>query len=122
MDQNKLIECVKFFNDLEVREEDVTSPDERENDQIVVVATYSYHGRNFETKKLYYHNVNARDDDVKNAGDLFRIFGKEVYWLDISNHDWPHGKGAEIEVRVIKNIITTDDVEFETFLNTIANN
>lgn len=121
MDQNKLLECIEFFNKLKVIEEDVTTDIERQQGYFVVVVTYEYEGNSYNTKRLFYKDVNLQ----KNVNSLQRLqnfFGAPVYWLDIVTHDWPHGKGAEIENTIIKDMYDGNNPDFEKLLKLIANN
>lgn len=121
MDQNKLLECIEFFNKLKVIEEDVTTDIERQQDYFVVVVTYEYEGKSYQTKRLFYKDISLQKD-VNNANGLQNYFGKPVYWLDIVTHKWPHGKGAEIERTIIKDMFIGNNPDFEILLKKIANN
>lgn len=121
MDQNKLLECIEFFNKLKVIEEEVTTDIERQQGYFVVVVTYEYEGNSYNTKRLFYKDVSLQ----KNVNSLQRLqnfFGAPVYWLDIVTHDWPHGKGAEIENTIIKDMYDGNNPDFEKLLKLIANN
>lgn len=118
-----MLECVNFFNNLEIEEEDTTTQDEKDNEQRSCVVVYRYKGKSYKTKRLYYHHAGTRELDVRNASDLYHVFGgNAVYWLDIDTHKWPQGKGAEIETTVIRDMLHPGDVEFEAFLKGLANN
>jgi 5-methylcytosine-specific restriction endonuclease McrBC GTP-binding regulatory subunit McrB len=121
MDQNKLIECIEFFNNLKIIEEDVTTDIERQQGYFVVVVTYEYEGKSYQTKRLFYKDISLQKD-VNNANGIQNYFGKPVYWLDIVTHKWPHGKGAEIERTIIKDMFIGNNPDFEILLKKIANN
>ncbi|MET3020809.1 McrB family protein [Flavobacterium hydatis] len=121
MDQNKLLESIEFFNKLKIFEEDVTTDLEKTQGYFAVVVTYEYKDYSCKTKKLYYKDI-ALQGNVHNKSQLQNYFKTPVFWLDIETHDWPHGKGAEIEKRVIKDMFDGDNPDFEKLLKLIANN
>lgn len=121
MNQNKLLECIEFFNKLKIIEEDVTTDIERQQGYHVVIVTYEYEGNSYKTKRLFYKDVSLQKN-VNVLPQLQNYFGAPMYWLDITLHDWPHGKGAEIEKTVIKDMIEGENPDFENFLKQIANN
>ncbi|MES2545643.1 MAG: AAA family ATPase [Bacteroidota bacterium] len=121
MDQNKLLECVEFFNKLKIIEEDVTTDIERTQGYLVVIVTYEFEGKSYQTKKLFYKDISLQGD-VHGLSRLQSYFKTPVYWLDIVKHNWPHGKGAEIEKTVIKDMFDGDNPDFEKLLKLIANN
>ena len=121
MDQNELLECISFFNELRVNTTDVTNDDEIIKGYKVVIAEYCYQGKTYKTKKLFYRDI-SKQQNIYNSKEVESYFGEKVFWLDNQTHDWPHGRGAEIEDRVIKNMIEGDQPEFETLLKQIANN
>lgn len=121
MDQNKLLECIEFFNKLKISEEDVTTDLEKTQGYFTVVVTYEYNGYSHKTKRLYYKDISLQGS-VHNKSQLQNYFKAPVFWLDIETHDWPHGKGAEIEKRVIKDMFDGDNPDFEKLLKLIANN
>lgn len=121
MDQNKLLECIEFFNKLKIYEEDVTTDLEKTQGYFTVVVTYEYNGYSYKTKRLYYKDISLQGS-VHNKSQLQNYFKAPVFWLDIETHDWPHGKGAEIEKRVIKDMFDGDNPDFEKLLKLIANN
>ncbi len=121
MDQNKLIECIEFFNKLKISEEDVTTDIERNQGYLVVVVTYEYEGNSYQTKRLFYKDISLQKD-INDAARIQNYYGAPVYWLDIATHKWPHGKGAEIEKTVIKDMFNGANPDFESLLKQIANN
>jgi len=121
MDKNELLKCIDFFKELKVVEKDVTSAEEKDEHCKAVVVDYVYQEITYTTKKLYYKNI-LYQDCVKNVQEIASYFGKDVFWLDINRHDWPHPKGAEIEKRVINDMYDGPQPAFENFLKTIANN
>lgn len=121
MNQNKLLECIEFFNKLKVIEEDVTTDTEKIQGYLVVIVTYEYEGKSYKTKRLFYKDISLQNN-VNNVVRLQAFFGTPVYWLDIVTHDWPHGKGAEIENTIIKDMFNGNDPDFEKLLKSIANN
>ena len=121
MNQNKLIECIEFFNKLKIIEEEVTTDIEKQQGYFVVVVTYEYEGKSYQTKRLFYKDISLQKD-VNNANGIQNYFGIPVYWLDIVTHKWPHGKGAEIERTIIKDMFIGNNPDFEILLKKIANN
>lgn len=121
MDQNKLLECIEFFNKLKIVEQDVTTDIERQQGYLVVVVTYEYEGNSYQTKKLFYKDISLQKD-INNANGIQKYFGSPVYWLDIVTHKWPHGKGAEIEKTIIQDMFDGSNPDFEKLLKSIANN
>ncbi|RKS12848.1 AAA family ATPase [Flavobacterium sp. 120] len=121
MNQIKLLGCIEFFNKLKVFEEDVTTDSERAQGYLVVIVTYEYEGQSYKTKRLFYKEI-ASQGSIHNLSQLQSYFNSPIYWLDIETHDWPHGKGAEIEKTVIKDMFNGDNSDFEKLLKLIANN
>lgn len=121
MEKKQLLECIDFFQKLKVSERDITTQDDHDRHQKVVEVDYTYEGSTFKTGKLYYKNI-LYQGSVREARNIVDHFGNDVYWLDIEQHNWPHGKGAEIENRVIKDMIEQENPAFENLLKTIANN
>ena len=121
MNQNKLIECIEFFNKLKIIEEEVTTDIEKQQGYFVVVVTYEYEGKSYQTKRLFYKDISLQKD-VNNANGIQNYFGIPVFWLDIVTHKWPHGKGAEIERTIIKDMFIGNNPDFEILLKKIANN
>ncbi len=121
MDQNKLLECIEFFNKLKIFEEDVTTDIERQQGYLVVMVTYEYQGKSYQTKRLFYKDISFQDN-VNSLLQLQNYFESPAYWLDIVTHKWPHGTGAEIEKTVIKDMFEGDNPDFEKLLKKIANN
>jgi len=119
MDKLQLHECIKFFDELTVWEEDITDEIQRENGQRIIIATYHYQGKSFKTKPLYYKNI----EELKNVKDPERIiefFGEPVFWLDNEKNEWPNGPGAKLEGLVLEEM-AGDDGEFRKLLLKIAN-
>ncbi len=121
MNEKEIIECINFFNELSVTLDDVTNAQEKEDGYKIVIATYKFKDELYTTKRLYYRDAKLQHA-VHNLPALENYFGSPIYWLDIVHHDWPHGKGAEIEQTVIDDMIEGDNVAFKTFLKSIANN
>jgi hypothetical protein len=121
MDKNELIKCIDFFKELKVFENDITTEDERSNHIRVVVVDYIYKGKIYRTSKLYYKSI-LHQGSVRHASRLLEYFEHDIYWLDISRHNWPHGKGAEIEKTVIADMYDDPNPAFENLLKSIANN
>ena len=60
MDQNELLECISFFNELRVNTTDVTNDDEIIKGYKVVIAEYCYQGKTYKTKKLFYRDISKQ--------------------------------------------------------------
>jgi len=118
MDKDKLLKCISFFNDLTVEEKVVPAVNQH---QRTVVVTYTYQGKSYKTKQLHYSSI-AGDDRIDKKNEVLDYFGGRVYWLNINKHNWPEGSGAEIENRVIKDMLNGENAEFEVLLKKIANN
>ena len=121
MDQNKLFECIEFFNKLKITEENVTSEIEKNQGCLVVVVSYEYDGNIYRTKRLFYKNV-ALQNNINKVNELKKYFESDVFWLDIVKHNWPHGTGAEIENTIIKDMFEGNNLAFEELLKKNANN
>lgn len=122
MTEERLLESVEFFRQLEVSIEDVTTEEETKDGYKVVLATYKYLNQVFKTKKLYYRKLDFQSD-VHDVEKLKSYFGEKVVWLDHTKHAWPKGKGeAEIEQLVIDDMIDGENPEFSQLLKQIANN
>jgi DNA polymerase III delta prime subunit len=122
MTQNLLIECIHFFNKLNIEMEDVTTEIDIVNGNKVVRATYKFEGNNYKTKQLYYKEITGLDD-VRNIQSLHKYFGEKVYWLDIQKHQWPKPSGeSDLNNLVINDIVSEDDEDFKTLLLLLANN
>lgn len=122
MDKKVLFQCIDFFRNLEVSEEDVTSESEKANGQLAVIASYKFHDKQYFTSKLYYREI-RKQAHVKNPDSLSKFFGGPVFWLDNGIHDWPEGKGAKLERTVIPQMAENSEnqAEFIDFLKSIAN-
>jgi MoxR-like ATPase len=120
MDKVKLLECIDFFKKLIIKEEDVTTPEEKVNGQFVVVVTYEYEAKKYTTNRLFYKNINIQRD-VKHKDGNNKFFGEPVFWLDIDIHEWPDGSGAKLEDTVIPELVNVGDNDFQEFLKLIAN-
>lgn len=122
MDKKKLLECISFFDKLNITEEDVTSDIEKLNGQKVVIAKYLYQGKTYTTKKLYYRDI-SNLNNIKNKQALLQYFGAPVFWLDIENHGWPQESGeSDLDKLVINDMADINDLEFNSFLKRLANN
>ena len=123
IDKSELLKCIDFFQKIKVSEFDVTTDQDRENHQKVVEVDYTFEGATYRTCKLYYKDI-LHQSSVKDAQSIVNYFGHEVYWLDLDHHDWPHGKGAEIEHTVIETMLVhgESNSELEDLLKAIANN
>jgi 5-methylcytosine-specific restriction protein B len=120
MDKVKLLECIDFFKKLIIKEEDVTTSEEKVNGQFVVVVTYEYEGKKYTTNRLFYKNINIQRD-VKHKDGNNEYFGEPVFWLDIDIHEWPDGSGTKLEDTVIPELVNVGDNDFQEFLKLIAN-
>lgn len=122
MDKKQFKDCIDFFNNLEIEEIDVTNDLEISNNQKVVIVNYFFKGKKFTTKKLYYKLID-RLDGIDNKEKLIGFFKEPVYWLDIDKHNWPQGSGeSDLEKLVIADMAEVTDLEFISFLKTLANN
>ncbi len=121
MIESELREALIFFKELKITIDDITTNQEKEEGYKFVKATYIFKGKKFTTKRLAYKDIN-KQDAVNNVDKHNEYFSSPVYWLDYIKHDWPHGPGAEIENRVIKDMLEDDDKDFEVLLKKIANN
>jgi len=122
MEKKELLECIDFFKELKVFENDVTTDEEREDYRKVVVVNYLYKGQSFTTKKLYYKNI-LHQENVKNPQNIIGYFEEEVYWLDNDINQWPKGSGeGELERTIIDDMVNGDDIDFKALLKSIANN
>jgi hypothetical protein len=122
MKKEKLLECVTFFNKLNVIEHDITSDEERANGQFVVTVDYQFEDKVYHTQKLYYKSISGLDN-IKNKQILISYFGDPVYWLDIDLHDWPKGSGeSDLEKIVLNEIAPENDEDFKMVLKTLAQN
>ena len=119
--EDEFLKALTFFKELKVNVDDVTTSDERNDDKRVVIATYQYKGKLYETKRLYYIHPKHLDGGHR-QDQLENFFGDDLFWLDYKQHQWPEGRGAEIENRVIKDMFDGDNAEFEELLKAIANN
>ncbi|RXG29883.1 McrB family protein [Leeuwenhoekiella marinoflava] len=118
----EILECIKFFREIEVFKNNVTTELEKFNNQKVVEVTYHYRGKVFKTNKLYYKNI-LHQAHVRNPTNIKKYFEDEVFWLDIDYHDWAKGSGeAELEKIVIDEIAPSGDNDFKGFLKLLANN
>ncbi|MBY0482597.1 MAG: AAA family ATPase [Chitinophagaceae bacterium] len=120
MDTKKLVECINFFNNITIHEDDVTTIEEKELGQLVVIVTYQYKGKTFTTKRLFYKNINFQSK-VKHKDWYNTYFGEPVFWLDIDVHDWPAESGTKLEESVIPDIVDEGNTEFIDFIKSIAN-
>lgn len=122
MEKNELIECIEFFKNIDVFETDLTTEEDKENHNMVVVATYVYKGKKFTTTKLYYKDIMFQDN-IRNPEKISKYFGTDIYWLDNEIHDWPKGSGeVELEETIIDEMIPNEDSEFKSLLLSLANN
>lgn len=122
MDSKELLECINFFNDLEVIENDVTTEEDIVNFNKVVVADYIFQGRVYKTNKLYYKDI-MHQRNIRNPDAIVYYFGSKVYWLDNVIHDWPKGSGeGELEETIIDEMVEGDNIEFKALLKRLANN
>jgi hypothetical protein len=122
MEKGKLLECVAFFNKLNVTEHDITTDEERANGQFVVTVDYQFEDKAYQTQKLYYKSISGLDN-IKNKQILINYFGDPVYWLDIEKHDWPKGSGeSDLEKIVVNEMAPENDDNFKVFLKILAQN
>lgn len=116
MEKSEIIELIKAFKEIEIYEEDVSTPEEKESGQLVLVVTYKYQGKEYKTEKLYYKDI-SRNKEAKKIVDYF---GSPVFWLDMDNHQWP-SKEANLNNSIIPGIAQKGDTEFQEFLKKLAN-
>ena len=122
MNNTDLLNYIKFFQEIKITEEEVTTSDEAKNNQKVVIAQYTYKGQTFRTNKLYYKNI-LNQHSVRHNNRIVKYFGEPVYWLDIDIHGWPKGKNeAELETTIIDEIVPNGNNEFKQLLLKLANN
>lgn len=122
MENNKLIEFIRFFEKLNIIENDVTSDVEKGNGQKVMIVKYQFGDKTYETNRLYYRDI-SNLENIKNKEALINYFGDTVYWLDLENHGWPQGSGeSDLDNLVINDIAHDGDDEFKLFLKRLANN
>lgn len=122
MDKKQFKDCIDFFNNLEIEEIDVTNDLESSNNQKAVIVNYIFKGKKFTTKKLYYRQIDGLDG-IDNKDKLIDFFKEPVYWLDIDKHNWPQGSGeSDLEKLVIADMSDKADLDFISFLKTLANN
>lgn len=122
MESQEFADLVLFFQRLNVSEEDITSPPEKANGQLVLRVTYKYNDQIFITQPLYYRNI-AVIEGVHKKQETLGYFGTDVYWLDIEQHDWPQPSGkSDLETIVIPEISDPADLQFTAFLKLLANN
>jgi MoxR-like ATPase len=116
----EFVRLIEKFQNLHISIKDITNEEQHKNHQKVVEVTYSYNGKSYVTKPLYYKNL-LYAPDVKKARDIISYFGDEIYWLDIEVHDWPKPSGeTDIDNLVVNDI--TDNEDFKSLLKQIANN
>jgi len=120
MEINKIIELIDFFNNINIKVDEVTTEHEKKNHQKSVIVTYQFKDKHFKTKKLFYKNVKYAKY-VKEPDSLEHFFQNEVYWLDIDKHKWPRDN-ADLDNIVINDMIDEDNVEAKSFLKLLANN
>ena len=119
MEQNKLLECIDFFNRLDIQLLDVTNDSERQNGVKVVEALYKYQNCNYRTNRLYYKDISLLNYEKRY--EYQNYFGEPIYWLDIEKHPWPQGSAdSDLDEGVIHDI--TDNIDFRKLLYQIANN
>jgi len=115
-----LFDCINFFNDLSIKVSDITTEADKQNENKVVLAEYSYKGNTYTTNPLYYKEI-SNLDNVRDPHHLHMYFGEEVYWLDIDKHPWPQGSGeSDLDELVVNDM--TNHIDFKTFLLSLANN
>jgi MoxR-like ATPase len=120
--EESILECISFFKELQVTENDVTTIAEIQNNQMVVEVVYSFKGKSFTTQKLYYKNI-LHQNSVRKPNKIINYFGNPVFWLDNVVNDWAKGSGqAELEKIVIDEIAYPNDTDFKSFLKKLANN
>lgn len=122
MEVKELLECINFFKELKVVENEVTTEEEKSNHSKVVKVTYAYKNQSFTTKKLYYKHI-LHQKEVKNPQKIIHYFGNDVFWLDNDKNKWPKGRGeSELEKTVIDDMVVEGDEDFKELLKSIANN
>ena len=73
MEKTEILELVDFFNQIEIEEEDITTDEQKADNQLVLEVTYKYQDQVFVTKPLFYKKVSAQNN-VKNE-DYISFFG-----------------------------------------------
>jgi 5-methylcytosine-specific restriction enzyme B len=122
MELNHIISLIKFFDQIKIQVEDISTEEERKNGQKVVIVTYKYNNKEYRTRKLYYKDI-AKDDFIKDKDKVISHFGDPVYWLDLDKHKWPKGPGeVNVEKDVIEDLYEESDTEFCDFLLQLGNN
>jgi MoxR-like ATPase len=117
-----ILECISFFKELQVTENDITTVAELQNNQMVVEVVYSFNGKYFTTQRLYYKNI-LYQNSVRKPKKIINYFGNPVFWLDNLVNDWAKGSGqAELEKIVIDEIAYPNDTNFKKILKKLANN
>lgn len=121
---DKILEAIKFFSNVKVCVNEVSTEKDKANHQKVVVAKYKYEGKEFLTKNLYYKNIsylnNVRGREKESAEQYFE---QPVYWLDIGIHKWPKGGGEnDLNTLVVQDMYDGENDEFKSFLLKLANN
>lgn len=111
---------INYFRQLKIDLKEVTTEEQANNHQKVVVATYNFNGNVFVTKPLFYKRI-THAPNIKNAEYTESFFEDEVFWLDIDIHGWPQSSGeTDIDELIINDI--TDDPNFKKELLKLANN
>lgn len=116
-----LLKSINFIKKISISINDVTTSGEANDGYKVVIANYKFESKSFNTKRLFYRNI-EKQDYIKNKNKLQTYYNEPVFWLDIEKHDWPHGRGAEIEKTIIDDMIDGEDSDFRNFLLSLANN
>lgn len=120
MNRERFLEAVDFINKIKIKENDITTEEQRLNGQCVVEVDYHYGDKIFRTKPLYYLNVN-QSNEVRHKTKVNSFFGEPVFWLDNTINAWPQDSGTKLANTVIVDMANSDDVEFLSFLNDLAN-
>ncbi|MEE1944458.1 AAA family ATPase [Pedobacter sp. KR3-3] len=120
MIKEEIIECINFFNSVEVSLQDITNVEQSLNKQKVVLATYQYKNATYVSKPLYYKEIGAIDN-IRDIDKTHAYFEDEVYILDLDRHGWPQPSGKSNLDRLVIDDITNDGA-FVDFLKLLANN
>ncbi|QZT37867.1 AAA family ATPase [Halosquirtibacter xylanolyticus] len=116
------IDLIELFNSIDIIENDVTTEEERDNGQLVLIVKYKFQGREYTTNKLYYRDV-RNINGVRNRDQLLEYFKSPLYWLDIERHSWPkESDESDLNNLVIEDIIEKSDDSFRDILISLANN
>lgn len=122
MDQKRILELIRIFSEIDISEEDVTTSEEKNNGQLVLIVTYTFRGQTYKSQKLYYRNISDLEG-ISHKQNVLEYFEEPVFWLDISKHDWPQPSGeSDLDELVVPEIAGAENGPFVDFLIQLANN